>query len=126
MNLAKNFPWARWNYTLHGSIQHSSELIQDNGGFGLGDLSEEPLEANNKDIRKFLKDKSRNSDQVNQMINCMNRTLERSHPKVRALISDFRPPRKCAICGMSGHTIRTHDKVTGVSEISRYDSYLFD
>ena len=35
-------------------MQHSAELIALNGGYGLGDLSEEGLEANNKDARKFM------------------------------------------------------------------------
>ena len=52
--LVSAFPWARMNHTLHGTVQHSAEIIELNDSFGLGALSEEGLEANNKDIRKFL------------------------------------------------------------------------
>ena len=93
---------------------------------GLGSLSEEPLEANNKDTRKFLNEMSRKCDQVSQLTDCMNRTLERSHPKIRDIISKYRPDKKCIVCGQAGHTIKTHDKVTGVGEISQYDAYVCD
>ena len=49
--IVQKFPWVRLCDTLHGSIQHSAELIQMNGGVSLGWYSEEGLEANNKDIR---------------------------------------------------------------------------
>ena len=50
--LAEIFPWARVNFTLH-QIQHAGQLICENGGHGLGELSEEALEANDKDMRNF-------------------------------------------------------------------------
>ena len=51
LNLCDNFPWVLMNHTLHGTLHHSVELISLNDGYGLGSLSEECLEANNKDIR---------------------------------------------------------------------------
>ena len=53
LNIANIFPWALINHTMHGSIQHSAELIGMNCDYGLGSLSEEGLEATNKDVRKF-------------------------------------------------------------------------
>ena len=53
--LAEKFPWARLNFTLH-QIQHAGQLICENGGRGLGEPSEEALEANNKDMRNFMQD----------------------------------------------------------------------
>ena len=123
--LAKNFKWARWNQTLHAIVHHGPELCKDNGDRGLGELSEEPLEANNKDIRKYLNDKSRKSDPVSQLTDCMNRNLERSHPKVRSLILNYKPDKSCTICGQAEHTARTHYKVVGV-EIGRYDRHVLD
>ena len=95
LNLAQNFKWARLNFTLHNSIQHSAELIYLNGKRGLGDLSEECLEANNNDIRKFLEDYSRKTDPVLQLTDACNRTLERSHPTTREIIAKFRPTKLC-------------------------------
>ena len=54
--MAMKFPWVRLCDTLHGSIQHSAELIEMNGGLGLGWYSEEGLEANNKDKGTILSD----------------------------------------------------------------------
>ena len=54
LNLCENFPWVFLNHTaMHGTLQHSAELISLNDGYGLGALSEECLETNNKDIRKI-------------------------------------------------------------------------
>ena len=61
-NIASNFPWAKLNHTLHGTIQHSTELIEMNGGESLGGYSEEGLEASNKDIRNYLVNLSRKCD----------------------------------------------------------------
>ena len=38
------------DHTMHGSVQHSAELISINGNCGLGALSESGLEATNKDV----------------------------------------------------------------------------
>ena len=51
-----------------------------NGGYGHGDLSEEGLEANNKDFRKFMDSFSRKSDPEKELLDVMHRTLEHSHP----------------------------------------------
>ena len=126
INLGINFPWARLNFTLHSSIQHSAELIRQNAEMGLGDLSEEALGANNKDIRKFLGDFSRKADPVLQLTDVMYRTLERSHPKIRCQIAQFRPSKCCSACGARNHTIRTHHKVMGGGVIGQYDSYVCD
>ena len=62
LNIANNFPWALLNHTLHGTIQHSAELIEMNGGESLGWYSEEGLEANNGDICNYLEWLSRKCD----------------------------------------------------------------
>ena len=45
--LANELSWVRVNWTLHGVLHHSCELIRMNEQCGLGMLSEEALEANN-------------------------------------------------------------------------------
>ena len=56
-NLVNNFPLL--NDTLHATVHHSPELIKMNEGYSLGALSEEGLEDNNKDIRKFVEIQTR-------------------------------------------------------------------
>ena len=62
MNICENFPWVKINHTLHGSLHHSVELVTLNESSGLGNLSEEGLEANNKDIRNYLQFLARKDD----------------------------------------------------------------
>ena len=90
-HLHQTFPWALLNHTLHGCLQHSAELISRNDGYGLGALSEEGLEANNKDIREFLKSRSRKCDPVKQLTDVMHRLLERSEPIIAEKIRKLRP-----------------------------------
>lgn len=80
--IAEKFPWARINYTLHGVLHHSCELIALNEYHGLGALSEEGLEAANKHIRRYLETHSRKNSSFNQIHDVMCRLLERSHPSV--------------------------------------------
>ena len=75
--IADNFSWADINYTLHGVLHHSEELIILNNGWSIGELSEEGLEANNKFIRKYLEERSRKTSPVDQLTDVMSRLLEK-------------------------------------------------
>ena len=81
-NICDNFSWTRINHTLHGPLHHGVELITGNDGYGLGSLSEECLEANNKDIRNYLQFPSRKVSPEAQVTDVMNRLLERSDPGI--------------------------------------------
>ena len=91
------FPWAQLNHTLHGTIQHSGELIETNGGESLGWYSEEGLEANNKDIRKYLELLSRKCDNNKQIEDVHHRLLERSDPYLIHLTSKYIGNKVCTI-----------------------------
>ena len=115
------FPWAQLNHTLHGAIQHSGELIETNGGESLGWYSEEGLEANNKDIRKYLELLSRKCDNNKQIEDVHHRLLERSDPYLIHLTSKYIGNKVCTICKQTDHTVRSHgihssDKVDGIEE----------
>ena len=109
INISKNFPWAKLNHTLHGTIQHSVELIKMNGGESLGWYSEEGLEANNKDIRNYLEHLSRKCAVNKQIEDVHHRLLERSNPYLIYITSKFTGGKLCKICKASDHTVRTHD-----------------
>ena len=108
--IATKFKWARLCDTLHGSIQHSAELIEMNGGLSLGWYSEEGLEANNKDIRNYLEHLSRKCDSNSQISDVHHRLLERSDPYLLHIASLSMKSMICKICGSMDHTIRTHEK----------------
>ena len=52
--IAEKLPWVSVNYTLHGILHHSVELIQMNNNWSIGSFSEEALESNNKFVRRYL------------------------------------------------------------------------
>ena len=110
INIARNFPWCKLNHTLHGTIQHSVELIRMNGGESLGWYSEEGLEANNKDIRNYLEHLSRKSDSNKQIEDVHHRLLERSDPFLINVTSRYTGAKLCTICKASDHTVRTHNQ----------------
>ena len=67
LQIARNLKWVQVNYTLHGLLHHSAELIAINDSWSIGELSEEALEANNKYIRRYLETLSRKTSSVDQL-----------------------------------------------------------
>ena len=120
INISKNFPWAKLNHTLHGTIQHSAELIKMNGGESLGCYSEEGLEANNKDIRNYLEHLSRKCDGNKQIEDVHHRLLERSNPYLIYITSKYTGAKLYTVSKESDHTVRTRDvhhfKVDGLED----------
>lgn len=124
IHIATYFPWAHLNHTLHGSIQHSSELIAKNNGYGIGAFSEECLESNNKDIRNGLQFYSRKTSPIDQMTDVMSRQLERSHPSIVKKIEEiFLRKVVCIECGSNDHTIRSHANRTNLPQ-KHFDSLV--
>ena len=87
--ILRKFPWAEINFTLHGVLSHSADLIELNDGYGLGALSEEALEANNKFIRIYASTRARKTSADDQCMDVMARLLERSDPFLRELSKRF-------------------------------------
>ena len=110
-NLCDNFSWVKINHTLHGTLHHSVELITLNDGYGLGKLSEECLEANNKDIRNYLQFLSRKISPIDQLTDVMSRLLELSDPMIYYSIIQSQTKKYCKECGGTGHTIRSHSRL---------------
>ena len=112
LNIAYNFPWCKRNHILHGAIQHSCYLIEMNGGESLGWYSEKGLEANSKDIRKFLERLSRKNCKNKQIKDVHHRLLEQSDPYLIHMTSTYMSEKKCNICNNKDHTSRSHQKYT--------------
>ena len=123
LNLVDNFPWARLNHTLHGAVHHSSELMMANDGYGLGSLSEEGLESNNKDIQNYLEKLSRKTSQIDQLTDIMCRLLERSDPRHADRIASDHITKYCKICGSREHTVRSHGHIFSKPK-EEFDSYF--
>ena len=110
------FKWAEINFTLHGLLHHSVELIVSNSGWSIGTLSEEALESNNKFVRRYLERFSRKISPVQQLTDAMSRLLERSDPGVLYRQNKIKRRIVCNICGAK-HKTDNHEKSAGPSEI---------
>ena len=78
--IVKTFPWAKISPSVHRILAHGWEKIQWNGEKGLGNLSEEGLEANNKFIRFFRARRSRTNSTLNNFTDTFNHLWRRSSP----------------------------------------------
>ena len=123
LNIAENFPWAVLNDTLHGAIHHSAELIEYNSGYGLGSLSEECLESNNKDVRNYLQFLARKCSPGDQLADVLCRLLERSDPVIQEQMRLKRPKKSCTACNGKDHTIRSHARKLSLPKYE-YDTYM--
>ena len=121
--LAEKLKWVNINYTLHGVLHHSHELIHRNRSQSLGSLSEEALESNNKYIRNYLEHFTRKNDPVNQLEDVIGRLLERSDPFININRLKYRPTKLCTICGSKKHSTKTHNKAM---TFNVYDQIVHD
>lgn len=124
-NVIQNFSFAWFNHTLHATVHHAPELIIRNDGYSLGSLSEEGLEANNKDIRNYLLTHCRKTSPIHKLNDVMNRLLERSHPLILQCIESQHSQKHCTECGSKDHTIRSHSRKMS-SPNKCYDSLFLD
>ena len=68
--------------SVHRILAHSWEVLELNKGFGLGDMSEEGLEALNKIIRSRSKHGARKNSTLSNFMNCYNHMWDRSRPTI--------------------------------------------
>ena len=78
------------------------------GGESVGWCSEEGLVATNKDIRNYLESLSRKCNNNYQIEDVHHRSLERSHPFLIHITSEYIERKLCAVCKPIDQTVRTH------------------
>ena len=76
------FPWASISPSVHRILVHGWERIQMNNGHGLGDESEEGLEALNKFIRKLKAGGARKTSTLDNFTDTFNHLWDRSRPTI--------------------------------------------
>ena len=90
--------------TLHVLLGHVCSLVEANGGYGFKKLSEEPLESNNKLIRKFRESLARKTNQLENLTDVATRLWVKSDPIIRSL----KRALYCKVCDkFSDHTMRS-------------------
>ena len=121
--IARSWPWAKINHTLHGVLHHAPELIQCNEGFGLGALSEEGLESTNKHVRRYLEVLARKTSSTDELSDVFSRLLERSNPVIANERQKLRKKKtkKCTLCGSEEHSSAQH-----ANPPTRYESLFFE
>ena len=80
--IVETFPWASISPSVHRILAHSWERIQMNNGHGLGDESEEGLEALNKFIRKLREGGARKTSTFSNFTDTFNHLWDRSRPTI--------------------------------------------
>ena len=79
---------------MHQVLAHSAALIHKNESQGLGTLSEEPLEHNNKNLRSYREKIAQKTTQQANLTDVLTRLWVKSDPIVRS----FRCIVKCSFC----------------------------
>ena len=82
LRLVETFPWAVISPSVHRVLAHSWEVVRANDSFGLGGLSEEGLEALNKNIREIRDSGARKDSTLHNMTDTYNHLWDRSRPTV--------------------------------------------
>ena len=88
--IVEHFPWAAVSPSVHRILAHSWEVMELNNGFGLGDLSEEGLEALNKRIRSRREHGARKNSTLSNFMDCYNHMWDRSRPTIVEMEREIR------------------------------------
>ena len=77
------FPWMKLSETVHRLLAHAPEAIRINENKGLGQLSESPLEAQHKLIRRYRSTLARLTSESDNLADVYNRLYMQSCPMIR-------------------------------------------
>ena len=94
-----DFKWVDLTPTAHKVLAHSAELIKNNSQLGLGNLSEEGLEACHKIIRRFRASWTLQTNDTANLKDLIKKLWLISDP----YFYSFRKTLKCPKCGSTDH-----------------------
>ena len=94
MKIVQSFPWSVVSPSVHRILAHSWEVIELNNGYGLGDLSEEGLEALNKQIRNRRSHGARKDSTVNNFMDTFHHLWDRSRPTIVEMEREIKKKQK--------------------------------
>ena len=89
-HLVTYFPCCAVSPSVHHILAHAWEVIEMNGGYGLGDKSEEGLEALNKYIRSIRQSGARKDSTLNNFADTFNHLWDRSRPTIVELAREVK------------------------------------
>ena len=82
-SLIIEFPWMHLSESVHRLLAHASEVIRMNGNKALGQLSESPLEAQHKLVRKYRTYLARLTSETDNLQDVYTRLYMRFCPVIR-------------------------------------------
>ena len=82
LQLVQLFPWIVLSPSVHRILAHSWEVMLQNDCYGLGDQSEEGLEALNKYIRRMRSRGARKDSTLHNFTDTCNHPWDRSRPVI--------------------------------------------
>ena len=118
--LVKTFPWATQPPSVHKLLAHTAQRIRMNGGYGMGDFSEEGLETIHKYVRRYRELLARKNNLFNNIYDTWRALMVRSDPVIRSRKRKI----TCSVCKSEGHTKRScpkRDELTKQGCINEYD-----
>ena len=83
--ILEKFPWAKITMTLHKFLAHSAQIIYLNGGDGLGQESESPLESQHKHLRRVRMTLARMTSLDDNITDIFHRLFISSSPLIRKM-----------------------------------------
>ena len=101
--IVATFPWASIPQSIHRFLAHSAERMRLNDCKGLGNCSEEGLEALHKYVRKFRSVLARKTSLNDNLSDVFSHLFVRSD----LIIRNQRRVLECSVCHEFGHTKRS-------------------
>ena len=105
IHVVTHWPTFKFTPSMRQILVHSAALIDANGSTGLSEYSEEPLEHNNKNIRKYRESLARKTTQSANLSDVLIRLWIKSDPIIRYHCRVV----KCSFCGEE-HNVRSCPK----------------
>ena len=102
IKIVTHWPTFRFTPPVHQVLAHSAALIHKNESQGLGSLSKEPLEHNNKNLRSYREKLARKTTQQANLTDVLTRLWVKSDP----MVLSYRSIVKCSFCN-GQHNIRS-------------------
>ena len=122
----KHLPGPTWisvTPTVHKVLAHSWELIEMNGGFGLGKLGESGMEGCHKVLRNSRLNLARKTSQQANLVDTIRRLWISSDPLVNVERRKGLP--WCKKCSVRGHSTRYCRKNTTISSTESDDLFSY-
>jgi hypothetical protein len=96
------WPGLCFSISAHQALGHGAELMERNGGRGIGEFSETPLEVAQKEVKKSRFQRARKTSQKDCLVDIFNYRWITTDP----LISQYEFVPVCANCA-ADHSVRS-------------------